>query len=188
MTTSSFSSAYRGPAGTVNVTAPYNRLGGQGLAVGGLFGVAVRDCSSGDTVAIIPEGRFILAKNAVATAMSAGQRLYWDNSNKQLDTVATVGMYVGVCEEAAGATDATVLVYVDPNPVLLPQTSPTATYAAPSAYSAPTPGGSVPVVSHAATDLDTAAAEIVSLRTQLVALAADVATLKASLVSAKVLV
>jgi hypothetical protein len=71
-------------------------------------------------VPAIPEGLFILPKNAVATAMAQGVKLYWDDTNKRLDTLP-VGLFVGVAETAAGATDTTVRAYIDPCPVLVPQ-------------------------------------------------------------------
>jgi predicted RecA/RadA family phage recombinase len=111
MSSSSFSTAYLSTGSIVSVTAPYALVGGQGCQVGdALFGVAVRDVAIGEQGDIARGGKWVLAKNPVATAVVIGARLYWDNTHRRLDTIATSNLLVGVCVAAAGATDATVTV------------------------------------------------------------------------------
>jgi predicted RecA/RadA family phage recombinase len=111
MTTSSFSTAFKGPGHVVTIAAPYARLGGQGAQIGtAFFGVAAKDLANAEVGPFCVEGSWSLAKNNVATAMAVGDRMYWDNTNKRLDTVSTSNLLVGVCVVAAGATDTTVTV------------------------------------------------------------------------------
>lgn len=108
MSSSSYSSAFINHGHTVDVTAPYAVVGGQGVLVGSLFGVAAKDALINTSVPVELRGRYNLAKNPVATAISAGALVYWDNTNRRLDTVSSGNKLVGVCVAAADATDTTV--------------------------------------------------------------------------------
>lgn len=84
---------------TLALIAPYNVASGAGAKIGAIFGVAV------DTVLSAAEGQFKatgvfdLAALSTATGL-AGARAYWDDSNKRVDTDATVGMMIGTLTAA----------------------------------------------------------------------------------------
>lgn len=87
------------------ITAPYARVSGEGVQVGSaLFGVAMDAISSGASGAIATEGVFDLAKTT-AQAYTAGQRLFWDDTNKKLTATSTANLAVGVCLAAAVTSD-----------------------------------------------------------------------------------
>ena len=167
-------------------TAPRALTSGEGCLIGAIFGFAANAAASGAEVVLYREGRFTHAKTS-AQAWTVGARLYWDDTNHVLTTSAAGNLPVGVAAAAAANPSATGSVILTDASEIAPQTAAALTYAAPSAYTAPTPGGAVAVLSAAATDLDTAAAALASVRTQLVALAADVAALRTELIAAKVL-
>jgi predicted RecA/RadA family phage recombinase len=101
---------YIGPGATLTVTAPRTLTGGEGCLVGtNLFGVAHDDASSGATDLVIHTcGVWGLTKQA-ALAISAGARVYWDNTLFEVDTTDT-NLYIGVAVASALAADATVRV------------------------------------------------------------------------------
>jgi predicted RecA/RadA family phage recombinase len=84
------------------VAAPYDRSSGQGCQVGAIFGVAVSDADydAGEDVQLKRTGVFELAKTS-AQSWAVGDRIYWDDSNKRCDNVATVGMLIGFALEVA---------------------------------------------------------------------------------------
>lgn len=89
------SQSYKQPGSILTLTAPYARAtSGLGAKVGAIFGVSM------DTVAEAVEGQFqtdgvhTLAKTS-AQAWAVGDKIYWDDSNKRCDNVATVGMLIG---------------------------------------------------------------------------------------------
>jgi predicted RecA/RadA family phage recombinase len=93
------------PSNVVTLTAPYDRLSGQGALVGSQFGVAVSDVLN--TVA----GQFLI-KGAVtldatsAQAWNQGDPIYWDNTNKRCDNTA-VGPRIGTALNAKANPSAT---------------------------------------------------------------------------------
>jgi predicted RecA/RadA family phage recombinase len=97
------------PGDTVTVTAPVARVGGQGVLVGTLFGVAVADAPGGAPVDILCNGVVDLAKVA-GVAVSAGARVFWVPGSDAVNTTATGQVCVGVAVRAALAGDATVRV------------------------------------------------------------------------------
>ena len=84
---------------TLTLTAPYTRTAGQGAQVGSIFGVACNDVTSGDSGEFARCGVFDLTALSTATG-SQGAKVYWDNSNKRIDTDGTVGMLVGTLTTA----------------------------------------------------------------------------------------
>jgi predicted RecA/RadA family phage recombinase len=72
-----------------------------------LFGVAAVDAVSGTKSAFVVTGVVDIAKTA-GLAVSVGDRLYWDSTNKVVNKTATAQEEVGVCVQAALAGDATV--------------------------------------------------------------------------------
>lgn len=91
---------YVQPGRTVTVAAPYDRLSGQGLLVGALFGVATFDALSGANVEAELEGVFDLAKVS-AQAWTVGAIIYWDDTAKNCTTVSTSNKLIGVAAAAA---------------------------------------------------------------------------------------
>jgi predicted RecA/RadA family phage recombinase len=94
------------PGGTITLTAPYAVTSGDGLLVGSIFGVAAGDAASGATVEAALTGVFDLTKIG-SQAWSAGDKVYWDNTNKEATKTATANTLIGVATEAVagGAGD-----------------------------------------------------------------------------------
>ena len=90
----------------LDFSAPYDRTTGQGFQVGSIFAVALGTALS--TVAIRGQidGVWTLAKTS-AQAWTVGQKLFWDNTNKRLDSDSTVGMLVGVAQAVAANPSST---------------------------------------------------------------------------------
>src|SRR5690349_21840813 len=91
----------------VTVAAPATTTAGQGTLVGSLFGVALGDAASGADVEIATEGVFDIAKTS-ALAISAGDLLYWDNTNRVVNKTTTSQFCVGVALAAAANPSSTV--------------------------------------------------------------------------------
>jgi predicted RecA/RadA family phage recombinase len=80
---------------------------GQGVLVGALFGVAAVDGVQNAVIECQTKGVFDIAKEP-ALAITAGARLFWDNTNRRLTTTATGNFQVGLATVAALAADTTV--------------------------------------------------------------------------------
>jgi predicted RecA/RadA family phage recombinase len=95
---------YIGPGNSVAVVMPYARNAGEGVLVGGLFGVAVNTYASGATGQIITAGVFtnLVKASGAAEAWAVGDRLYWSDSNKNLTKNSTGNFAVGVALAAIG--------------------------------------------------------------------------------------
>ncbi len=99
---------YIQPGRTLTVTAPTGGVAsGDGVLVGQLFGVAQHDAAEADELELLTEGVVELAK-ATPLAIAAGDRLFWDATNKRLDKTATAQVCVGLAVLAAADADATV--------------------------------------------------------------------------------
>lgn len=96
-------------AGDVLTLAPGAAVAaGVGYLFGtGLFGVAVADVASGADGAFRTEGVIEIAKTS-ALAISVGDRLYWDATNKVVNKTATAQQCVGIAVAAASNPSATV--------------------------------------------------------------------------------
>jgi len=106
---------------TITVAAPTGGVSsGDGVLIGDLFGIAQHDAAEGADLELLTEGVVELAK-AAGIAVAAGDRLYWDGTNKQLTTAAAGNRLVGVATEAAQAADAVarVLIHRLPPPAAL---------------------------------------------------------------------
>ena len=79
----------------------------------GLFGVAVADVASGAPGAFMTEGVITLPKTS-ALAISVGDRLYWDATNKVVNKTATAQQCIGIAVEAAANPSASVAVKLGP--------------------------------------------------------------------------
>lgn len=91
----------------LNVTMPYARASsGLGVKVGAIFGVTMDGYANAAEGRIECCGVHELAKTS-AQAWTQGQRLFWDDTNKRLDSDSAVGMYVGYATEAAANPSST---------------------------------------------------------------------------------
>lgn len=72
-----------------------------------LFGVALVDAASGKKSAFLTEGVVTIAKTS-ALAISVGDRLFWDATNKVVNKTTTAQQQVGIAVEAASNPSATV--------------------------------------------------------------------------------
>ena len=97
---------YVQPGNTITLATPYDVTSGGGLLVGAIFGVAGGDSLSGEDVEVSLVGIFDLAKTA-SQAWSAGDKVYWDDTNKVATKTATGNTLIGVVVEAVagGAGD-----------------------------------------------------------------------------------
>ena len=90
--------------GPFDLAAPYALTSGQGAQIGAaLFGVALTSVASGVVVALDIEGVFDLTKEP-ALAITQGARVFWDNPNRRVTTVATSNLAIGIAyagQEAA---------------------------------------------------------------------------------------
>lgn len=89
------------------LTMPYDRVSGQGVLVGSIFGVVAETALSGAVAEVWTTGIFDVTKQG-SLAISAGARLFWDNTNRYLTTVQNGNVPVGVAVVAAGSSDTTV--------------------------------------------------------------------------------
>jgi predicted RecA/RadA family phage recombinase len=96
------------PGETLPLTAPYDVVSGGGFLIGSLFAVALVTAASGSAVEGKTTGVFDLAK--ASGAVTAGQKIYWDNTAKNCTTTATSNTMIGVATQAAASGDATVRV------------------------------------------------------------------------------
>ncbi len=94
------------PGDTITLTAPYAVTSGDGLLVGSIFGVAAGNAADAETVEVALIGVFDL-KKAASQAWSAGDKVYWDDTNKETTKTATSNTLIGVATEAVagGAGD-----------------------------------------------------------------------------------
>jgi len=99
------------PGDSLGLAIPYagGVTAGQGVLVGALFGVAAADGAQNAVIECQTKGVFDLTKEP-ALAITAGARVFWDNSNRRITTTATGNFNVGFATQAALAADATVRV------------------------------------------------------------------------------
>jgi predicted RecA/RadA family phage recombinase len=97
----------------LNLTMPYVRTSGQGVLVGGLFGVCLTDTASGAVGSVETHCVATLPK-LTGTAWTQGARVFWDDTLKQVDTTNTSDFCIGYAAAAAASGDATGDVYVTP--------------------------------------------------------------------------
>ena len=87
----------------LTLPAPAALTSGQGALIGSIFGVAQKDASIGEDVAILVKGVFELPK-AASQAWTVGARVYWDNAARVTTTTATGNTLIGVAVIAVGGT------------------------------------------------------------------------------------
>jgi predicted RecA/RadA family phage recombinase len=78
----------------LTLIAPYAVASGTGFLVGSIFAIAAYDAAIGQEVEGVREGVFSLPKVS-AQAWVQGQRIYWDDTNKRVDSTPTVGIHIG---------------------------------------------------------------------------------------------
>lgn len=100
---------YVQPGDSLALAVPYagGVTSGQGVLVGALFGVAAVDGVQNAVIECQTKGVFDIAKEP-ALAITAGARVFWDNTNRRLTTTATGNFQVGMATVAALAADTTV--------------------------------------------------------------------------------
>lgn len=93
----------------LDLAAPYGVLSGAGAQVGSIFGVALVDLASGAVGSFARDGVFDLTALSTATG-AQGAKVYWDNTNKRVDTDGSVGPLIGALTvaKANGETTARV--------------------------------------------------------------------------------
>jgi len=100
------------PGNSITLTAPYAVSSGQGVLVGAIFGIAAYDAALGGIVEVQTEGVFDITKEP-SLAITAGARVYWDNTNRRITTTATGNYQVGIATLAALAADTTARVWTE---------------------------------------------------------------------------
>ncbi|WP_368417409.1 DUF2190 family protein [Falsiroseomonas sp.] len=102
------------PGDSLAVAIPYagGVTAGQGVLVGALFGVAATDGMQNATVEAATQGVFDITKEP-ALAITAGARVFWDNTNRRITTTATGNFQVGIATTAALAADTMVRVWLN---------------------------------------------------------------------------
>lgn len=91
---------FKGNGDVLTIVAPYDVDSGDGCQRGLIFGVAQTDADSGDSVAIVRNGIWELAKTS-AQAWAVGDAIYWDNINKVCTTASSTNQKVGVAYATA---------------------------------------------------------------------------------------
>ena len=99
------------PGDSLALAVPYAAgvTAGQGVLVGALFGIAAVDAVQNAVIECQIKGVFDITKEP-ALAITAGARVFWDNSNRRITTTATSNFAVGFAAVAALAADTTVRV------------------------------------------------------------------------------
>ncbi|ATQ67866.1 MULTISPECIES: DUF2190 family protein [Methylosinus] len=101
----------------VTVTAPSGGVAsGDPVLIGALFGVASKSAAAGESVEIMTEGGFDLAKHAGDT-FSVGDKVYFNASEKKLTSAAPSNPRIGVAMKAAVGSATSVLVRLNGLPI-----------------------------------------------------------------------
>ncbi len=96
------------PGRSITVAAPMGGVtSGAGVLIGNLFGIAQGDALDTEDVEILTEGVAEIAKTS-ALAISVGDRLFWDNTNKVVNKTAAAQVCVGVAVTVAANPSAIV--------------------------------------------------------------------------------
>lgn len=100
---------YIAPGKSITATAPSGGISaGVGLLVGArLFGVAQHDAAVGTPVELLREGIVTIAKTS-ALAITRGDLLYWDATNKVVNKTTSGQVAVGVANADAVNPSSTV--------------------------------------------------------------------------------
>ena len=101
----------------LTVTAPADVVSGEFVKVGNIFGVAQSDALSGASVVLDTQGVHTLPK-ATSLAISQGDAVYWDVADANFNKTASGNWFCGVATAAAGSSDTTFNVRLNPTPPL----------------------------------------------------------------------
>jgi predicted RecA/RadA family phage recombinase len=91
---------YIQPGEKITVPAPHDVASGGGVLVGSMFGVAATAAKDGEDVTIVRKGVFVLNK-LTAQAWEVGVKVYWNNTAKEVTTVASGNTQIGFAAVAA---------------------------------------------------------------------------------------
>ena len=102
------------PGNSLAIAVPYagGVLSGQGVLVGALFGVAATDGAQNAIIEAATQGVFDITKEP-ALAITAGARVFWDNTNRRITTTAPGNFQVGIATQAALAADSHARVWLN---------------------------------------------------------------------------
>ena len=89
------------PGNTITLAAPAAVTSGSGVLVGAIFGIAAHDAASGDSLETVTTGVFDLNKIG-SQAWGLGDKVYWDNTAKEVTKTATANTLIGAAIEAVG--------------------------------------------------------------------------------------
>jgi predicted RecA/RadA family phage recombinase len=89
------------PGNTITLSAPYAVASGEGLLVGSLFGVAIANAALGEPVEAVLVGVIDLKKTA-SQAWGVGDKLYWDNTAREVTKTAAGNTLIGAAAAAVG--------------------------------------------------------------------------------------
>ncbi len=90
---------YNQSGNVITVTAPQPVLGGEGIVIEKLFGIATHAAQAGEELELNLVGVFRLPKDG--TDISLGQRVYWNKTANVITTTASSNTLVGVAVENA---------------------------------------------------------------------------------------
>lgn len=93
---------YIQPGDVLPLVAPYDVAAGAGMKIGSLFAVAQAAALSGAAVQGATTGVWQLKKTA-SQAWTVGEKVYWDDTNKECTDTASTHILIGVAVEAVGA-------------------------------------------------------------------------------------
>lgn len=97
----------------LTVIAPYAVTSGAGVQIGAaLFGVACFAAAQDEELEISTE-RVYGIKKKTTDVMTAGAKLYWDNTNKELTVTVGTNLYAGLCVKDAGNGATTVNIKIN---------------------------------------------------------------------------
>jgi predicted RecA/RadA family phage recombinase len=90
-------------------------VSGSGYVIGSLYVVALTAAAASAAFRGAWEGVFLMNKNAAGSgkAFTAGEAVFWDDTNKRWDKTATGFYQIGVVVEAALTTDTTCKVQIN---------------------------------------------------------------------------
>lgn len=89
----------------LELAAPYARESGEGALIGSIFGVAMGKLANGERGSFAVKGVFDITK--AADTVTAGAKMYWDNTAKNVTTTSTSNTLIGVATQAQASGDAT---------------------------------------------------------------------------------
>lgn len=97
---------YVQPGEVITLTAPYAVASGDGFLVGSIFAVATTSGAINDIVEGMTCGVIQLKKTS-AQAWTVGQRVYWDNTAKEVTTTVGSNTLIGAAVSVAVNPSAT---------------------------------------------------------------------------------